>query len=76
MAERAACLRTRLALRRKPVSSASKGSRTGLRSRLKGDCAMEANALTAVSRVISLRSRSNRTYSHQSGCMILSHSCC
>jgi len=48
-------------LRRKLVSSASSGSSTGLKSRLRGDWAMEAKAFTAVSLVISLRSRSNNT---------------
>lgn len=61
IAAREACRRTRLALRRKVVSSARSGSSTGLRSRSKDDWAMDAKAFTAVSLVISLRKRSRST---------------
>lgn len=60
-ADKEACLKTLLALRKKLVSSARRSSSTGLKSRLSGDWAIEANALTAVRRVISFRSRSNST---------------
>ncbi len=61
MADKEACLRGRLALRMKPVSSVSTGSIMRLRSIGSEDCATVVIALTAVNRVISLRSRSSRT---------------
>ena len=61
IAAKDACRRTRLALRRKLVSSASSGSSTGLRSRLREDWAIDAKAFTAVSLVISFRKRSSNT---------------